>query len=57
MSLGLQDNLAAAFGNGGATGHGLEGLKFDIPRTITLEPTRTLLDSILPSLPGMPPSE
>ena len=51
---GAQDNLAAAFGNGGVTGHGLEGLKFDIPKTITLEPTRTLLDSILPNLPGIP---
>ena len=41
------------FGNTGATGHGLEGMKFDIPKSITLEPTRTLFDSILPTLPGI----
>ena len=30
-------------------GHGLEGLKFDIPKSFTLEPTRTLAD-ILPMI-------
>lgn len=47
----MQDNINAALRMGAASGggHGLEGLQFDIPRSITLEPTRTLLD-MLPML-------
>lgn len=47
----LQENIEAALRMGASSGvgHGLEGLKFDIPRSITLEPTRTLLD-MLPML-------
>ena len=37
----LADNLSAAFGGGR---DGLEGLRFDIPKSIDLKPTRTLLD-------------
>ena len=44
-----QDNINAALrmGASNGVGHGLEGLKFDIPRSITLEPTRTLWDMLL----------
>lgn len=51
MTHGVQDNINAALHLGGTrgVGTGLEGLKFDIPRSITLEPTRTLFD-MLPAL-------
>lgn len=37
----LADNLSSAFGG---SNDGLKGLRFDIPRSIDLKPTRTLLD-------------
>jgi len=37
----LADTLSSAFGG---SSDGLKGLRFDIPRSIDLKPTRTLLD-------------
>ena len=51
MAALVQENINAALrlGSSKGTGHGLEGLKFDIPKYIALEPTRTLAD-VLPML-------